>query len=207
MKISMIVLLSLILAGAAFGIDEQVDAPTSEPTRPVLKDPESQQIARAYDIAEAKAKAEYERAVTIARKEATAKFQARMNVLTQNNRLDAAVAVRDFIAFLNPKSEASQAKGGTLFMPVERVVGTWTETNGATYVFANNGRFVFAGGQPGFWQLTSDKLILTWNTKAGQPNFNRVDTYDTLDGDWLRGESSTIGHRVQISRAVKAVKR
>lgn len=165
-------------------------------TRPSIKDSQTQAFLREFDAAEAKAKAEYDRAVKVARTELVKKLQARLDSLTKSGRLDDAVAVRDVIETTKEKPAMEggvEAPHQSTFMSDVDVIGTWLEGNGTKFVLTANGHFMYAGNQPGTWRLSDDALILTW--KKG-----RVDSYTKLDGDQLTGESTT-GGKVAIRKS------
>jgi hypothetical protein len=190
---------AVVLIAACFARAEtkpEDDAPPVTDTRPVVKDPEAAAAVRAYDYAEVKAAAEYTRAVNAARAEMIAKLKLRMDALAKGGSLDAAIAVKELLAFMSPKPPAPAKKQVVTFLPPESVVGVWVETTGVRYVLGRDGWFVYADNQPGTWRLTADTMVMTWATKPGQPNVGRVDTYDRFEGDTLHGPKG-----LQITKA------
>jgi len=176
-------------------------APMSPATRPTPNDPAARTAIRERDAATAKAKLAYDKAVAAADAELVKKLEVRLDALTKAGRLDDALAVRDLIAATKPKPAAttgtSAASTATAdapgsFMTIADAVGTWKEGNGTPVVLRADGRFIYAGSQPGTWRLSEEALVLTWAK-------GRVDTYNKRDGDAITGDS-TLGHQVTITK-------
>jgi hypothetical protein len=194
----------LVIAGLSVALCS-ADTPAGSDARPDVKDADAQRIIHVMDTADAKAYADYLRVVQKIHHDAFAKLNVRKADLTRLGKLDDAVTIRDFIDFVTKQdtdNDTDVAPDGTkLFMPVSEVVGTWAEHSGAGPFFQllPNGHFVYDNNEPGTWALTADSLTLTWNTKAGQHNIGRVDTYTRIDGEHISGNSSQ-GHQVGIDR-------
>lgn len=195
----------LIVAGLSVAIC-WADSPAGSEARPDVKDADAARIIQAMESADAEAYSDYLRAVQKIHHDAFAKLNVRKGELTRLGKLDDAVSIRDFIDFVTKQdidNNTAVAPDGTkLFMPVDKVVGRWAEHNGTGpfYTMMPNGRFVYDNDQPGTWKLSADSLVLTWNTKPGQPNASRVDTYTQFDGEKLTGDSPFVGHVVHIER-------
>jgi hypothetical protein len=195
----------LVVVGLAFAAC-WADSPAGSDTRPDVKDADAQRIIHVMDGADAKAYADYLRAVQKIHHDAFARLNTREGELTRLGKLDDAVSIRDFIDFVRKQDadNAALADGTKLFMPVNEVVGTWVEHDGVGpfYQMMPNGHFVFNNNEPGTWSLTADSLTLTWDTKSGQHNVGRVDTYIQIDGKHISGNSSQ-GHPVGIDRVAQ----
>ncbi|MCL2647938.1 MAG: hypothetical protein FWD61_13145, partial [Phycisphaerales bacterium] len=139
--------------------------------KPTPKSPDAVAAVKAYEAAEAKAKADYEKAVATARAAAIKSLTAAMEKATKAGNLDEAVAIREKIAALKAEEEAGQVDPR-----VATIVGTWKEPNGTPWTFTADGRWVATKYNVyGTWTLTATSLrVVFGNNNIGK---NRVDVY------------------------------
>ncbi|MCL2647171.1 MAG: hypothetical protein FWD61_09220 [Phycisphaerales bacterium] len=151
--------------------------------KPTFKSPDAVAAVKAYEAAEAKAKADYEKAVATARTTAIKSLTAAMEKATKAGSLDEAVAIRDKIAELKAEEEA-----GTPKPFVAAIVGTWRDPGGDTWVFTEDGKFESRRwGANGTWTVTATALQITFTSTNHR---GRVDTFQSRDGDTIKGKSS-----------------
>ena len=164
MKTTLIALLALVLTRASLRAKET----TTTPARPVVIDADTTAIVRKYDAAEAKAKADYDRTVAAAKRETFFKVTDHMDALTLAGKLDAAVGLKEFIAYLTPASTTASTPVAVMLVPLDKRLGTWNETIGAKSKFPRERKFLFDNGSPDTWTMNAMPLTLIWMSKTGR---------------------------------------
>ena len=158
--------------------------------KPTIKNQQALNAITTYEAAEKKAKADYDRAVSAARKTAITQLEAAMAVATKAGNLDEAVAIREKIAALKAEEEAGQNKPF-----VNMTVGTWRGKDGTVWVFTRDGKFTGnpRGNEQGTWTVTATELRLTFRN-------GRVDVFNALNENTLTGKRSDSDMAAQLQR-------
>src|ERR1035437_5056225 len=123
----------------------------SATTQPRFKSDAANEAVAAEITAEAKAKADYDKAVAAIKTELIAKLEAVKDKATKAGDLDEAVKLRDKIAAL--KAEAT-TKPATTFITAAELTGTWKLSRGGSFTFNKDGSLTVTGTPVGNYQHT-----------------------------------------------------
>ena len=141
---------------------------------PVIKDQVALRDAQTLGAAEAKALADYVRAVTVARKAAIAKLKVRMDVLTHDGKLDDAVAIQKLIDQLSKPIEDLSIVDVDLIGDPEQAnnpfLGDWEKKTGHGWVRwtlkADGTAFDYVSHEHGKWKIENNALYIQWDSQV-----------------------------------------